>query len=354
MSHRIDDLGNSAKNEHSENASASPTSAFLDAYDFCAATLTHPDARLRQTAVALDGCFVGAMKEVPIQLTKHPVETAEKALIAGASAAVFGAVIATGSPFLAGSALVCGGVLTGIGLYDSWTKVTADGTLKTAMTQAWNSSDAATLAQSKSVAEDKLGLQAFDLGLAAACTGSGAAWGAKLAVESLAKPRWYFTPARVWEKAADGTRTYEDMKFGHRKDTLFPDGTLKSERQGMTTTHHANGPTVDEYSNGVKQTRYRDGRIETSHGDGRKITEDSFHHRTIEMPNGTRIEQSPDHTVISRPDGSFTSKQIDGRVYKKFPNGDSLTRGQDGSVTFYNAAEGKMYITKANGEKSVL
>jgi hypothetical protein len=353
MSHRINDLGNSAKNEHSENASASTTTAFLDAYDFCAETVKHPDARLRQTAVALDGCFVGAMKEVPIQLTKHPVETAEKALVAGASAAVFGAVIATGSPILAGSALVCGGVLTGIGLYDTWTRITADGKLNTAMTQAWNSSDAATLAQSKSVAEDKLGLEAFNLGLAAACIGSGAAWGAKVAVESLAKPRWYFEPPRAWEKAADGTRTYEDIRFG-RKDTLFPDGTLKSERNGMTTTHHTDGKVVDEYSNGVKQTRYEDGRIETTHADGRKITENSFHNRTIEMPNGTKIEQSPTHTLIRRPDGTFTSKQIDGYVYKTFPNGDSLTTGQDGSVTFYNAAEGKMYITKANGEKFVL
>ncbi len=352
MSHRICDLGNSEQNEHDGNASAHPTSAFIDAYEFYTETLKNPDARMRQTAVALDGFFVGGIKELPLQLTRHPVETAEKALMAGASAAVVGGIVATGSPILVGGALVCGGVLTGIGLSNSWTRITNDGKLRTAMTKAWNSSDDDTLARSKSVAEDILGLEAFDIGLAAVCTGSGA-WGAKLAAESLAKPRWHFSPSRVWEKGADGTRTYENLKFGI-KDTLLKDGTLKSEQKLMTTTHHANGPTVDEYSNGVKQTRFRDGKIETRHPDGRKITEDSFHNRAIELPNGMKIKQSPTHTMISRPDGTITSKQIDGYVYRTYPNGDSLSTSQDGTVTFYNEAEGTMYITKPNGEKIVV
>lgn len=352
MPYQIDQLeSNSLSASSSSNKAASPTKMFEDAYNFYNDTIIDPAARMRQVEVAVDGFVVGGIKEIPNQLIKHPVETAEKALVAGATAAAFGAVMATGSPALMGGALLAGGILTGTSLANSFNRITNDGKLTSALNSAWNNSTEAELNRCKSVAEKKLGIEAFDIALTAAfCTGGGAL-GGKLMAESMAKPKWNFYPPREWTKGADGIRTYESPSFGG-KDTLFKDGTLKTERHGTTTTHHANGPTVTEYPNGVKQTEFKNGTVETIHADGRKVILDR--HRSItELPNGTKITESPWLTIVEKPDGTRTNKQIDGSIWKKFPNGDTRSASHDGRTEFYDAAQGKIYITKPNGEKIV-
>lgn len=351
MPYQIDERGNNSLIDSGSNNAIRPEKVFEDAYNFCNKTINNPAARMRQVEVAVDGFVVGGIKEIPNQLINHPVETAEKALIAGATAAAFGAVMATGSPALMGGALLAGGVLAGASLANSFNRMTNDGKLSTALNTAWNTYADEDLIRCKSVAENKLGIEAFDLGLTAAfCTGGGA-FGGKIMAESLAKPKWNFYPPREWVKGADGIRTYEHPRFGG-KDTLFKDGTLKTERHGITTTHHANGPTITEYPNGVKLTEFKNGTVETLHADGRKVTQDG--HRSItELPNGTKITESPWLTIIEKSDGTRTNKQIDGYISKKFANGDTRSATYDGTTTFYNQAQGKWYTTKPNGEKTV-
>ncbi|MBS1953357.1 MAG: hypothetical protein JST89_04170 [Cyanobacteria bacterium SZAS-4] len=351
MPYQIDKLEDHFLSESGSNRPANPTKVFEDAYNFYNDTINDPAARMRQVEVAVDGFVVGGLKEIPNQLVNHPVETAEKALVAGATAAAFGAVMATGSPALMGSALLAGGILTGAGLANSYSRMTNDGKLASALSHAWTNSAEDDLSRCKSVAENKLGIEAFDFALTAAfCTGGGAL-GGKLMADSLAKPKWNFYPPREWTKGPDGIRTYESPNFGG-KDTLFKDGTLKTERFGTTTTHHANGPTVTEYPNGVKQTEFKNGAVETIHADGRKVTLDGRRSIT-ELPNGTKITESPWLTIVEKPDGTSTNKQIDGYIWKKFPNGDTRSATYDGRTEFYDAAQQKLYITKPNGEKIV-
>lgn len=344
----MSDIG---KETHSKIVKEAHNPLLADAYNFWAETKEHPKARLRQAGVAAWGTVIGALKDIPNEFCNHPVDTAGKAVVAGATGAGMAALLTTGSPLITGGTLAGGGFLLGAGLKNSWDKACNDIDLSKAMSDVWKSGDLGTVRNSMKIAEKRLGPEGFDYGIGAIAGGASARF--LPAIISRFGPKitaWQNDIGRNWITQPDGTKI--SISRGGIKSTLYPDGTKKTVlSDGHTTTYHPKGGWTTEWPNGVKDIDVN-GTREIHYPDGRKVFVGPYGHRRTELPNGTIIQQAPDgDTLVKRADGSCTRKQIEGSIYQLYANGDSLSIDSMGKKLFYSKAEGELYHIMPNGEK---
>ncbi len=333
-------------------------SLFLDAYNFGADTIKHPDARARQACVAAYGAVIGGITDIPNEIRNHPVETAQKAAIGVAAGLGTAALLTTNSPWIAGGTLVGGGLLLGVALKNSWDKACNNVQLSKALSATWKNGDLGTTLDSMKIAEKQLGEEGFDYGLSAIAGGVGAKFSpsliAKIANEFGPRTVWKFSPRPNWVKQADGTRTSIDPKDGEVL-TQYADGTIKeSLSKNPTVTYHPEGGSTWEYSSGIKVTDM-DNHTTVNYPDGKQMTTYAYGDREIKLPNGTTIFQSAWGDLdVKKADGSSFKKQTNGGIYHGYPNGDYLEVNPAGKKVFYNAAEREYYEIKSNGERVLI
>lgn len=140
-------------------------SVFTDAYKDFSETYAKLQGRSRQAALATYGAVVGTIKDAPNEFVNHPVETAGKVAIAGATGAVLSAAMAAESPVIAGAAIGGAVIGTGIAIKESFEKLWKDEKLKGAMSDVYNSGDIQTMAKSLGVATDVIGPEAFNFAI---------------------------------------------------------------------------------------------------------------------------------------------------------------------------------------------
>jgi len=330
-------------------------SLFLDAYNFCADSVRHPEARGRQACVATYGAVIGGIKDIPNEIRNHPIETAQKAAVGIAAGLGTAALLTTNSPWIAGGTLVGGGLLLGVALKNSWDKACNNSQLSKALSATWKSGDLATTLSSMKIAEKQLGEEGFDYGLATIAGGVGAKFSplmiAKIANEFGPKTTWKFLPNPNWVDQTDGTKISIDPNNG-KVLTQYSDGTIKEVRsEHETVTYHPEGAYTFEFSNGVK-VRDMDNLATVTYPDGKQMTTDAYGNRETKLPNGTVISQSAwGNLDVKKADGSHFNKHVDGQISHRYSNGDTLDIDPAGKKVFFNAAEREYYEIKPNGER---
>ena len=138
----------------------------MDAYNFCADTVTHPEARSRQAFLAAYGATVGGMKNFTSDFANHPWEIIGKATVAGVGGVALGAALASESPVIAGGATVAGVVGTAAALWHTYVKLSSNEALKRSLDSVYKSGDQNTLAKGMKVASNTIGPEAVDYGIA--------------------------------------------------------------------------------------------------------------------------------------------------------------------------------------------
>lgn len=142
-----------------------PSNALGEVIDFCSQTVQHPEARLRQTGTVLQGIVVGGIKDIPNELVNHPLETCGKVVVAGTLGAAAGAAIALEIPLVTGITIGAGVTMLGVGVIDSFKRMSSDKQLQGALSSVWKDSDFYTQMQAKDTAEKVLGPEAFNWGV---------------------------------------------------------------------------------------------------------------------------------------------------------------------------------------------
>jgi hypothetical protein len=145
-----------------------------DAYNFCADTISHPDARARQAFVAAYGSAVGGIKDLPNEFMKHPWETIGKVAVGGVSGVAVGAALASESTAIVTAATAFSVVASAAALWNSFTRITSNECLKNSMDAVYKCADQETLLKSMQTASNVLGPEAADYGLALAAGLTGA------------------------------------------------------------------------------------------------------------------------------------------------------------------------------------
>lgn len=330
-----------------------PSNALGEVLDFCSQSVQHPDARARQTVVALNGLVIGGIKDIPNEIVHHPLETTGKVVLSAGAGIGVTALLGLGSPYIAGGTLLAGGAFLGAAAANTWNKACRDQKLSQAMTSTWKSGDVSTLQNSMKIAEERLGREGFDYGVGFAAGGAGIKFAPAVLSRFAPKTIWNFSSNPQWVQQSDGTQVATEQ-FAGRINTMtkYKDGTIKETTYGNTTTFHPEGGMTQEYANGVKVEYLTNGNTKTSYPNGKTVTVYHGGARETKLGNGTEVHQtSCGGLYITKPDGTKIGKQVDGYKWTTAPNGDTLTVHQNGKRDFWCNSEKTYYDVKPNGEK---
>lgn len=121
-----DNINAQAVERISQTAKNDDSNIFSEIYKFGADTLQKPDARARQTVVALNGLVIGGIKDIPNEIVHHPLETTGKVVLAAGAGIGVTALLGLGSPYIAGGTLIAGGALLGAAVTNTWNKACGD------------------------------------------------------------------------------------------------------------------------------------------------------------------------------------------------------------------------------------
>lgn len=144
------------------SAPESQSSLFMDAYKEWAAGVGYVEARARQATVLTYGAVVGGIKDAPKEIVNHPLETAGKVAIAGATGVVWGAALAVESPLIAQGAFLAGTVAYAGSLWNSYTRLANNLKLRHAVDAVYKSGEPSIMQNSLRVASDVIGPEAFN------------------------------------------------------------------------------------------------------------------------------------------------------------------------------------------------
>ncbi len=178
-------------------------SLIMDAYNFCADTIRHPDARARQAFVAEYGVIVGGIRDLPNEFINHPWETIGKVAVATGTGLAMGAALASESPVIASTAVAAGVITTAAALWNTCVRLANNQAFKSGMDAVYKSGDEHTIVKSMQIASDVLGPEAANYGIAFA-GGLAGAYGP----EAFSGLRWNYLANKLHPlvPAAYGTR----------------------------------------------------------------------------------------------------------------------------------------------------
>lgn len=156
---------NADKVSFSEIEAKAPSNALDEVLEFCSQTVQHPEARLRQTGTVLQGFFVGGIKDIPNEVINHPLETCSKVVVAGGIGIAAGAALALEIPIVTGITIGTGVTMLGVGIYDSFKRMSSNSQLQGALRNVWKDEDFYAQMQANDKAEKILGPEAFNWGV---------------------------------------------------------------------------------------------------------------------------------------------------------------------------------------------
>jgi hypothetical protein len=135
-------------------------------------TVKNPIGRIRQTEIVLDGLIVGGLKEIPNQVTDHPVETAQKAFAGAALGSLLALARTIENPLVSVALGAASLGLSGAYVWNLGQRLSSNELLENSLDSVWNSGDEKTVSKAKEAVRDVLGIEAFDLGVAALSGGA--------------------------------------------------------------------------------------------------------------------------------------------------------------------------------------
>lgn len=140
---------------------------FSDAYDFNGLP-AQVAGRVRQVGVIESAVSYGVLKDIPNEITHHPLETAGKIFITRAAGTGLAAAAASESPLVAGVAAVAGMVGAGITLWNTYQHAAHSDKLRQSLDAVYKSGSRTTFENSSKVASEIISPEAFDCYLAVA------------------------------------------------------------------------------------------------------------------------------------------------------------------------------------------